>query len=172
MQNLLVETLLNQAEAGIFYAVGSVENVYVEGVGGSESGGGDFIGYAIGGLVVVGLVLASIYCLWYKKSDPEDSMPDAKAGKIDETSDEEEHTSDEDEGRQGDIPVAQVVAVEDVHVSKKRSDTKAHNNDNEPQLGGWFEWVSSADGTDGKNKKKKETTDLDKKNDEGVASWW
>jgi hypothetical protein len=179
MQNLLVETIMSQARAGAFDTIGTIESVEVEGRGGlfgSNSDGNDgslSVASIVGILfIVVTIVLTCVYCLWWKRKGTTDAKPE----KIEETSDEEEHTSDEDEVRQGEneIPVAEVVCVEETHDTSKESEAKKKKEQEQEQpaaAGGWFEWISNTEDNTQKNKKD-EKTDMDKKTDEVISSWW
>ncbi|KAL3915973.1 MAG: hypothetical protein SGARI_008068, partial [Bacillariaceae sp.] len=112
MHNLLVETIMNQAKAGAFGSLGTVENVEVsQGSGGlfrSTGGGGSGsilpIVLGVVGALVVG---ACLYCFCCRGGSGEERDVHAKAHNED-TSDEE-HSSDEEDNRG--LPVAEVVQV-------------------------------------------------------------
>lgn len=176
MENLLVETIMNQANAGAFGGLGSVESVAVDGgANGStnssgDSGGTSFVVYIAAALVAVLVVLGIAYCCCLKKG----VSTVRSTEKNEETSDEELNTSDEDEpaharavSSQMEVPMAQVVAIEE---PQPKANTPKAKKQEQPESGGWFEWVSNTDDQSGKRKKEAEKTDMDKKAEEW--SWW
>jgi hypothetical protein len=121
MHNLLIETIVRQANAGAFGDLGSVESVEVESSSGFGSSfgikngdGGIRYGPIIGGVVAALLVAGSVYLFCFRGKRDGEANP---KGQNDDTSDEEQYTSSEEEEdkrqKQITIPEAQVVAVED-----------------------------------------------------------
>lgn len=115
MQNLLVETIMRQANAGAFKGLGLVQSVDVQsdgGVGGSN--GVDLVPIIAGVIAAIILVVCcTVFWFCYRRGSDRDENP---KGQNDDTSDEERCTSGDEEEkkeRQISVPVAQVVHVED-----------------------------------------------------------
>jgi hypothetical protein len=138
MHNLLIETIVRQANAGAFGDLGSVESVDIENGSGSvftyggssSSSSGTVIPFLplIIGVLAALLVAICVYWFCFRDRGESDITPKDQNG---DTSDEEHYTSGDDEEvdiqRQGTIPEAQVVAVEDTVVVK----TEDAKNDEE-----------------------------------------
>jgi hypothetical protein len=120
MHNLLIETIVRQANAGAFGDLGSVENVEVDNGGGfgstfGGSGDSDIVSFVpiIVGILAALLVACCVYCFCFRARRQSD-VP-AK-DQNEDTSDEEHYTSSDEEEikkrQQATIPEAQVVVVE------------------------------------------------------------
>ncbi|KAG7366628.1 hypothetical protein IV203_029298 [Nitzschia inconspicua] len=116
MHNLLIETIVRQADAGVFVELGSVESVEVGSVGSSDGSGDEIpLGPIIGGVLASVLLAGSVYFFCCRSGTHSNESP---KGQNDDTSDEEQYTSSDEEEdkkrRQSSIPEAQVIAVEDI----------------------------------------------------------
>jgi len=182
MKDLLVETIVSQANAGAFIDLGSLESVEVAdrsqgGTYGSQAGtysdgdeadGNEGSSIPIIIPVILVLLLAGLgywFCCRNKNKQAQ------QATKRDDTSDEEPDGGwTTDDNGQEEIPVAQVVAVEDPSSTGKdkprvaSSAPPAEKAKQEDQgVGGWFEWIP---GTEADKKEKKE--EYKKKDGEGT----
>lgn len=142
MHNLLIETIVRQANAGAFGDLGSVESVKIEegsGFGSGFKNGSSSVplGPVIGGVLASLLVAGSVFLFCCRGGDDdEDENP---KGHNDDTSDEEQYTSSDEEEdkkqRQASVPEAQVVAVEDL--TAKTGDAKEKTGDAKEKQGWW-----------------------------------
>jgi hypothetical protein len=120
MHNLLAETIIRQANVGAFGDLGSVESVDIQ--DGTDNGGMNYVAIILGVLAAVLIAgLAYWYCfLRHVDEDSNDANP--KGQHNGDTSDEDH--SDEEDDKKRDIPVATVVAVEQIDAKSPESKKK------------------------------------------------
>ena len=166
MNNLLIETILNQAHAGAFGDLGSVESVEVDTRGGiSGSGGSSTIFAAVFGVVGALLIGLCIYCCCCRGGKGRD----VQSGKNDDTSDEEPDggwSSDDNAPAQAHaVPMAHVVAIEEPTSRASAPPAEIKKKEEQQGAGGFFEWIT---GSEAEEQKKKEQSK--KKTDESSVA--